>query len=326
MATASARTPASPSARPQTVAEVLARGRVRGSVRLLGPAFVAAVAYVDPGNFATNVAGGARYGYLLLWVIVAANATAMLVQYLSSKLGLVTGLSLPEACRARYPAPIRWLLWAQAELVAIATDVAEFLGAAIAIHLLTGASPLVGGLVTAVVAVALLGLRSRGFRAFEVAIAAFLLVVVLTFGALAVTVRVDAGAMAAGLVPRLADDRSVLLAIGILGATVMPHVVYLHSALVTGRVRPADAVELRSLLRFTRLDVMLAMCIAGAANAAMLLVAAATFHGAGAGPVETLDEAHAAVAALIGPAAALGFAIALLASGISSSSVGTMAG
>jgi manganese transport protein len=311
---------------PETVAQALARGRIRGPLRLLGPGFVAAIAYVDPGNFATNIAGGARYGYLLLWVIVAANLMAVLVQYLSSKVGLVTGRSLPELCRDRYAAPVRWGLWLQAELVAIATDLAEFIGAAIAFHLLFGWPLIVGGVVTAIVALLILGLQQRGFRGFEVAIAAFMAVIMAGFAVSLLLVEVELPVAAAGLVPRFADPDSVLIAVGILGATVMPHVVYLHSALVTDRIRASDHSEMRTLLRFARLDVSLAMLTAGAVNVAMLVIAAAAFHGWPGGAVATLDGAYRATGSILGGAAALGFAVALLASGLSSSSVGTMAG
>jgi manganese transport protein len=310
---------------PETVGQVRARGRLRGPLRLVGPAFVAAIAYVDPGNFATNISGGARYGYLLLWVIVAANLMAVLVQYLSSKAGLVTGRSLPELCR-RYPPPVRWLLWVQAELVAMATDLAEVVGAAIAFRLLFGWPPLVAGLVTAVAVVVLLGVQQRGFRGFELAIAGFMVVIVAGFALGLALAHIDAGALIAGMRPRFTDADSVLIGVGIVGATVMPHVVYLHSALVTNRVRATDAADLRTLLAFTRLDVTLAMLTAGAVNVAMLVVSAAALHGGLAGPVGTLDEAYAATAATLGGAAALGLAVALLASGLSSSSVGTMAG
>lgn len=310
----------------ETVADVRARGRLRGPLRLLGPGFVAAIAYVDPGNFATNISGGARFGYLLLWVIVAANLMALIVQYLSSKAGLVTGRSLPELCRERYPAPIRWGLWIQAEIVAIATDLAEFIGASIAFSLLFGWPPLVGGLVTAVLALALLGLQRRGFRGFELAITAFLFVIVGGFGVSLALVTVVPADLVAGLVPRFAGPDSALIAVGILGATVMPHVVYLHSALTADRIHARDAAELRHLIRFTRVDVLLAMLTAGAVNLAMLVSAAAALHGPGQEPVETLAGAHAAIATSIGPVAAASFAIALLASGLSSSSVGTMAG
>jgi manganese transport protein len=310
----------------ESVSDVRARGRVRGSLRLLGPGFVAAIAYVDPGNFATNISGGARFGYLLLWVILTANLMAVVVQYLSSKAGLVTGRSLPELCRDRYPTPLRWFLWIQAEIVAIATDLAEFIGASIAFSLLFGWPPIVSGLVTAVLAVSLLSLQRRGFRPFELAIAAFLFVIVGGFGVSLALVHIVPADLLAGLVPRFEGTESALIAVGILGATVMPHVVYLHSALTSNRIQAITPDDVRHLIRHTRLDVVLAMLIAGAVNLSMLVSAAAALHGVSATPVETLAGAHAAIGTSIGGAAALAFAIALLASGLSSSSVGTMAG
>lgn len=309
----------------ETVTAVRARGPVRGALRFLGPGFVAAIAYVDPGNFATNISGGARFGYLLLWVIVAANLMAVVVQYLSSKVGIVTGKSLPELCRDRYPRGTRWFLWVQAEVVAIATDLAEFIGAAIALSLLFGWPPLVGGLVTAVIAIALLQLQRRGFRGFELAITGFLFVIVGGFGVSLALVTIVPADLLAGLQPRFEGPDSALIAVGILGATVMPHVVYLHSALTSVRIRATSPDEIRHLIRFTRVDVVLAMVTAGAVNAAMLISAAAALHGSST-PVETLAEAHTAIGLTLGSFAALAFAIALLASGLSSSSVGTMAG
>jgi manganese transport protein len=310
----------------ESVSDVKARGRVRGSLRLLGPGFVAAIAYVDPGNFATNISGGAQFGYLLLWVILSANLMAVVVQYLSSKAGLVTGRSLPELCRDRYPRALRWFLWIQAEIVAIATDLAEFIGAAIAFSLLFGWPPLLSGVVTAVLALTLLSLQRRGFRPFELAIAAFLFVIVGGFGVSLALVHIVPADLLAGLVPRFAGTESALIAVGILGATVMPHVVYLHSALTSNRIQAATPDDVRHLIRHTRLDVVLAMLIAGAVNMSMLISAAAALHGLSGEPVETLAGAHAAIGTSIGGAAALAFAIALLASGLSSSSVGTMAG
>src|ERR687890_715731 len=207
-----------------------------GRPALLGPAFVAAVAYIDPGNFATNIAGGARYGFLLVWVIIAANLMAMLVQYLSAKVGIATGLNLPELCRAHLPRPATWGLWVQAEIIAIATDLAEFVGAAIALNLLFGVPPLVAGLMTAAVAFAILGLQSKGYRRFELAIAGFLGIVCLGFLYDLTFTGVDSGEFASGLIPGFQGTDSVLLAVGILGATVMPHVVYLHSALTSNRI------------------------------------------------------------------------------------------
>ena len=305
---------------------VRARGRVRGRVALLGPAFVAAVAYIDPGNFATNIAGGASYGYLLVWVIVAANLMAMLVQYLSAKTGIATGRNLPELCRDRFPRPVTWGLWVQAEAIAIATDLAEFVGAAIALNLLFGVPPFAAGLITAVVAFAILGLQAKGYRRFELAIAAFLGIVCLGFLYDLSFTGVDAEGFAGGLIPGFEGTDSVLLAVGILGATVMPHVVYLHSALTSARIPTEGAAEKRELLRFQRVDVLFAMGIAGVINMTMLVVAAELFHDSGRTGVDTIEGAHAGIEALIGGGAALAFAVALLASGLSSSSVGTFAG
>jgi manganese transport protein len=302
------------------------RGRMRGTVALLGPAFVAAVAYIDPGNFATNIAGGAKYGYLLLWVIVAANLMAMLVQYLSAKTGIATGQSLPELCRATFPRPVTWGLWVQAELIAVATDLAEFVGAAIALNLLFGVPGFVAGLMTAAVAFAVLGLQSRGHRSFELAIAGFLGIVLLGFAYDLADVGLDASAAAGGLVPHFSGSDSILLAVGILGATVMPHVVYLHSALTATRFAAPDPARRRALLRFQRLDVVIAMGIAGIINMTMLIVAARLFHGSGRTGVDSIHGAHAGMEHLLGGGAALAFAVALLASGLSSSSVGTFAG
>src|SRR5689334_6983027 len=221
------------------------KGRVKGVVAMLGPAFVAAVAYIDPGNFATNIAGGAKYGYMLVWVIVAANLMAMLVQYLSAKTGIATGRNLPELCRAHFKKPVTLGLWLQAEAIAIATDLAEFIGAAIALNLLFGVPPFIAGLMTAVVAFAILELQTRGHRKFELAIAGFLMIVFFGFMYDLSQVGVDPGDFAGGLIPSFDGTDSVLLAVGILGATVMPHVVYLHSALTSRRIRPESTEEKR---------------------------------------------------------------------------------
>ena len=303
-----------------------ARGRLRGTLALLGPAFVAAVAYVDPGNFATNISGGAQFGYLLVWVIVTANLFAMVVQYLSAKTGIATGRNLPELCREHFPRPATWGLWVQAELVAIATDIAEFVGAAIALNLLFGIDPLTSGFITAAVAFAILAMQTRGYRRFELVITGLLGVVFGGFVVDLLQVDDDPGGVAAGLVPRFDGTESVLLAVGILGATVMPHVVYLHSALTQRRVPAADDAERREILRFQRIDVVVAMGLAGFINVTMLVVAAALFHESGRTDVESIEGAHAGFEALLGGGAALAFGIALLASGLSSSSVGTYAG
>jgi manganese transport protein len=290
-----------------------------------GPAFVAAVAYVDPGNFATNISGGAKYGFLLVWVIVMANLMAMLVQYLSAKIGIATGRNLAELCREHFPTPVRWGLWAQAEIVAIATDLAEFVGAAIALHLLFGVPPLAAGLITAVVAFGILGLQQRGHRHFELAIAALLGIILLGFLYDLTHVSVQPGAIAGGLIPGFAGVDSVMLAVGIIGATVMPHVVYLHSALTQGRIRAESVEERRELLRGGRTDVIVALSVAGVINLSMLVIAASLFHSRGM-EIESIEAAHAGLGSLIGGGAALAFAVALLASGLSSSSVGTYSG
>ena len=293
---------------------------------LLGPAFVAAIAYVDPGNFATNFAAGSGYGYLLLWVIVAANLTAMLIQTLSAKLGLATGRNLPEACRDTFPRPVSIGLWGQAEIVAIATDLAEVIGGAVALNLLFGLPLPLGGAVTGLVAFGLLALQQRGHRPFERAVTGLFAVIVFGFLLTLLRAPVEAGPLAAGLVPRFAGPESLLLATGILGATVMPHVIYLHSALTCRRDPAHTPGQRRRLLSAHRRGVLVAMGLAGLVNAAMLVVAAALFHGSDIPGTDTLEGVHAGLArALDAPAAAL-FALALLASGFASSGVGTYAG
>ena len=302
------------------------RGRVRAALPFFGPAFVAAIAYVDPGNFATNIAGGAKFGYLLLWVIVAANLMAMLIQLLSAKVGIATGRSLPELCRELFPRSVSVGLWIQAELIAMATDLAEFVGAAIALNLLFGMPLLPAGIVTAVVAFALLGLQSRGYRRFEIVIAGMLGVILVGFLVDTLLIDHDAAGIAGGLIPGFAGTDSLLLATGILGATVMPHVIYLHSALTQRRMPARDDAERRRIFSFQRVDVVIAMGVAGVINMSMLVIAASLFHGSGAAGVDTIEGAHTAFGNLVGPGAALAFALALLASGFAASSVGTYAG
>ncbi len=304
----------------------LQRARLRGPLALLGPAFVAAIAYVDPGNFATNFSAGAELGYRLAWVIVLANLMAMLIQSLSGKVGLATGRSLPELCREHFPRRVSRVLWVQAELVAMATDLAEVIGGAIALNLLFGLPLLTGGVITALVAFGLLGLQGRGYRPFELAIAGLLAVIALGFVFNAAVAGVDGAQLAEGFVPSFDGVDSVLLATGILGATVMPHVIYLHSALTQDRIRPVDDDERRALLRSQRVDVVIAMGIAGLVNLAMLVLAAKLFFGRDLVGIDTLEGAHAALQDIAGRPAALAFAIALLASGFASSGVGTFAG
>ncbi|MCW2756539.1 MAG: divalent metal cation transporter [Nocardioidaceae bacterium] len=298
---------------------------VRGPLPLLGPAFVAAIAYIDPGNFATNITAGSRFGYLLVWVVVVSNLMAMLIQYLSAKAGIATGKSLPELCRDNFPRTLTKGLWVQAELVAIATDLAEVLGGAIALQLLFDLPLLAGGVITAVIAFGLLGLQSRGARPFEVAITGMLLVVLVGFLYSLVAGGVDVGAATGGLTPRFAGSDTVLLATGMLGATVMPHVIYLHGALTQGRYKRTTEAERVGLMRSQRVDVVAAMTLAGVINLAMLVVAAQVLsHGSQ--PVDTIEEAHAGLASALGPTAALLFALALLASGFAASGVGTLSG
>jgi manganese transport protein len=311
---------------PASLHELRKRGRVRGALPLLGPAFVAAVAYIDPGNFATNIQGGARYGYLLLWVVLAANLMAMLIQTLSAKIGIATGKNLPEVCRESFSRPVTWSLWIQAELIAMATDMAEFIGAAIALNLLFGVPLFVAGLMTGVVAFGILGLQARGYRRFELVIAGLFGVVLLGFLYQAFEVGPDAKEAAKGFVPHFSGNDSVLLAVGIIGATVMPHVIYLHSALTQRRIVVKTDDERRRLMRFQRLDVGIAMTVAGVVNICMLMVAAALFHKTGHTSVDSIDGAYKGFQNLVGNGTAVAFGLALLASGFASSSVGTYAG
>ena len=311
---------------PSRLQELSTRGPLRRVLPMLGPAFVAAIAYVDPGNFATNIAGGAAHGYVLLWVILLANLIGMLIQNLSAKVGIATGRNLPELCREHLPRPASWGLWIQAELIAMATDLAEFVGAALALNLLFGVPLFWAGLMTGVVAFGILGLQQRGHRRFEIAIVGLMGIILLGFLYNVLHIHANAGDVARGLIPRFDGSDSVLLAVGILGATVMPHVIYLHSALTQDRIRPKDAGEKRTLLRFQRIDVTVAMGLAGLANMTMLVIAAAVFHGSGLTGVDTIEGAHAHFRSQLGTGAALAFALALLASGFASSSVGTYAG
>lgn len=293
---------------------------------LLGPAFVAAIAYVDPGNVAANVSAGTQFGYLLLWVIVAANVAAGLVQYLSAKLGLVTGRSLPSAIGKGMGRPLRLTFWAQAEIVAMATDVAEVIGGAIALRILFGLPLPLGGIITGVISLLLLSIKDRrGQLLFERIITGLLLIIAVGFAASFFVATPPPGAVVGGLLPRFHGTESVLLAAAILGATVMPHAVYLHSGLVLDRHgHPEPGPDRRWLLRVTRLDVVLAMAVAGTVNAAMLLVAAINLQGRG--ETGSIDGAYAAIHSTLGAAIAVLFAIGLLASGLASSSVGAYAG
>ncbi len=261
------------------------RGERRGSFRILpflGPAFVACVAYIDPGNFATNIAGGSKFGYTLVWVIVAANLMAMLIQTLSAKLGIATGHNLPEVCREQFSRRTSFALWIQAELIAMATDLAEFLGAALGFHLLLGIALFPAAILTAIAAFLILGLQRFGFRPFEAVIAAIVGMIGVCYLGELFYAKPPLGTVAKhAFVPQFAGSESVLLAVGILGATVMPHVIYLHSALLQDRVLPKSEEQARRLFRFTRIDVVIAMTIAGLINIAMLVVAASTFFNIG---------------------------------------------
>jgi len=302
------------------------RGRFSQWLLFMGPAFIASVAYVDPGNFATNIQAGAKYGYLLLWVVFASNLMAMLIQALSAKLGIATGHNLAELCRLHYPLPVVWALWLLMEGVAIATDLAEFIGAAVGLHLLVGLSLPVAALIAAAATFLLLALDRFGFRPFEAVITVLVGIVAGCYLIETFLGRPDWSTAAAQLLrPRFTDRESVLLGAGILGATVMPHVIFLHSALMQGRVVVRDPALQKRLFRFELADVIIAMSVAGLVNAGMLIMAA-TFHGAGQTGVATLEQAHRTLEPLLGPAAGWVFAVSLLASGLSSSSVGTLAG
>ena len=315
----------------RAAAEVLAgksrKGRLGRLLPFFGPAFIASVAYIDPGNFATNIQGGAEFGYTLLWVVVASNLTAMLVQALSAKLGIATGRNLAELCRERYPRPVVLSMWFLMELVAMATDLAEFLGAAIGFNLLFGIPLWAAGLLTAVTTVLILGLERHGFRPLEAVISVLVGVV---SGCYVIETILDrphwSQLLPHAIVPGFAGTESVLLATGILGATVMPHVVFLHSALTQNRIVVRDPAQIKRLFRFELADVAVAMTVAGLVNGAMLIMAAATFYTKGLTSIATIEEAHRTLAPLLGSAASVVFAVSLLASGLSSSTVGTMSG
>jgi manganese transport protein len=297
------------------------RVRLRTALAMTGPAFVAAVAYIDPGNVATNTTAGATYGYLLLWVLVLANVMAMLIQYLSAKLGIATGLNLPELCRREYRRPVRLGLWMQAELVVIMTDLAEIVGGAVALNLLFGLPLVVGGLVTGAGLLVILALRVRGREVFPAVTIGLLTVVFLAFSYQAARLPVAREGFVDGLVPRFGDQASVLLAAGIVGATVMPHAIYLHSALTQGLPGPEEWRSRFRALRVTRFDVVVAMTLAGIVNIAIMVAGTALPVAA-----ETLEDAHASYSALSGQSIGIVFGIGLLASGLASSCVGVYTG
>jgi manganese transport protein len=304
------------------------RRGVRAVLPFLGPAFIAAVAYIDPGNFATNMAGGSEFGYTLLWVVLAANLMAMLVQSMSAKLGIATGRSLPEVCRDRLPFRVVVLLWLQAEAVAMATDLAEFVGAALGLHLVFGLSMWVSAMLTGLAAFTILGLQVWGFRRLEAAITGLVAVIVLAFGLEVLKSSPSASGVTRGLfVPQFDGNGSALLAVSIIGATVMPHVIYLHSSLTQNRIVGANASARRKIFRFEIVDIMIAMGIAGVINLAMLATAAAVFHAHGmSGAGNDLGQVFGGLNDYLGAHSGQVFGLALLASGIASSCVGTMSG
>jgi manganese transport protein len=303
------------------------KGLIARILPFLGPAFIACVAYIDPGNFATNIQGGAKFGYMLLWVIVASNLMAMLIQTLSAKLGIASGRNLAEMCREQYSRPVVIGMWVLMELVAMATDLAEFLGAALGFNLLFHIPLLAAALLTAVTTFIILGLERRGFRPLEAVITALVGVIALCYIIETILDRPDMSQVAYhAFVPQFSGLESVLLATGILGATVMPHVIFLHSALTQNRIPTKNDGELKKLFRFQLLDVTIAMGLAGLVNGAMLIMASSTFHAQGLANIGTIEEAYRTLTPLLGSSASIVFAISLLASGLSSSAVGTMAG
>jgi manganese transport protein len=303
------------------------RGDRRSIWPFLGPAFIACVAYIDPGNFATNIAGGAKFGFTLVWVIVASNLMAMLIQTLSAKLGIATGRNLPEVCREQFSRRTSIGLWLQAEVIAMATDLAEFLGAALGLKLLLGIPLFPAAVLTGVITFLILGLQRFGFRPLEAVITAFVAVIGVCYLGELWLAHPPLGTVAKhAVVPDFQGNESVLLAVGILGATVMPHVIYLHSALTQHRIVPRNDDEARTLYKYTRIDVLIAMAIAGLINMSMLVVAATVFFGSGLTDIESLDGAHRTLEPILGGASSVLFALALTASGLSSSTVGTMSG
>jgi manganese transport protein len=310
----------------RTVDEALHRTRFR-ILPFLGPAFIACVAYIDPGNFATNIAGGSKFGYRLVWVIVAANLLAMLIQTLSAKLGIATQRNLPEVCREHLPRRASFLLWLQAEAIAMATDLAEFLGAAVGLHLLTGIGLFPAAVIAGIGAFAILGLQRYGFRPLEAVIAALVGVIGACYLAELTFAHPEWDqVLKHAVTPQFGSGEAVLLSVGILGATVMPHVIYLHSALTQDRIVAQSDEDAKTLLRYTRIDVVIAMSIAGLINVAMLVMAASTFFRSGLHNVDSLEGAHRTLQPIVGGASSALFALALIASGFSSSAVGTLSG
>ncbi len=300
--------------------------RPRAYLAFLGPAVVASIAYTDPGNFATNIQAGAQYGYGLLWVVLMANLVAMLFQALSAKLGIVTGRNLAEMCRDRFPKPVAYAMWVVSEIAAMATDLAEFLGGAIGLSLLFGLPLLWGMIVVAIVISGILAFERRGFRPIELIVGAFVATIALCYLAELVIAPIDwATAAKLAVTPRIEDQRALMLAVGIIGATVMPHAVFLHSSLTQFRTPPRDAVERRKLVRISNIEVVAALSVAGIVNMAMVMMAASAFH-AGHSDVAEIETAFHTLTPLLGAFAATAFLVSLLASGVASSVVGTMAG
>lgn len=312
-----------------TSAQAVLRGDVKGLKRILpflGPAFIAGVAYIDPGNFATNITAGSKYGYMLLWVIAFSNLMAVLIQSLSAKLGIATGKNLPEVAHDRFSKPVSIFLWIQSELVIIATDLAEFIGAALGLYLIFGLPLLPAALITAVGSFAILELQRRGYRSFEAVIAALVMIVVLAFALQTFLAKPEWAKVLGGLVtPKFDGIQSIVLAAGILGATVMPHAIYLHSSLTQNRIVGKNELEKRKIFKFELIDIIIAMVIAGAINMSMLVIASSVFYKHGL-VVEDLDVAFREFYTHIGPAAAISFGLGLLIAGLSSSSVGTLSG
>ncbi|MGE7647537.1 Nramp family divalent metal transporter [Peribacillus frigoritolerans] len=311
------------------MSDVLHQSSSRGMKKLLpylGPAFIAAVAYIDPGNYATNITAGSKYGYTLLWVIFASNLMAVLIQSLSAKLGIATGKNLPELCREKFSKKTSFLLWIQAEAVIMATDLAEFIGAALGIYLLFDLPLITSAIIAAIGSFAILEIQRRGYRTFEALITVMIFVVVIAFGAQVFYAKPDTSAVVLGLfTPKFEGVDSILLSAGMLGATVMPHAIYLHSSLTQRRIVGVNDMERKRIYRFELIDIVIAMLIAGAINAAMVIVSAALFHKNGA-LVEDLDVAYQQFGAMLGPSVAMFFGIGLLFAGLSSSSVGVMTG
>jgi manganese transport protein len=298
----------------------------RSPLLFAGPAVMASIAYMDPGNFATNIGAGARYGYALLWVVLLANVTAMLFQALSAKLGIVTGRNLAELCREHFPTPVVWALWIISEVAAMATDLAEFLGAAIGLSLLLHIPLMAGMVMTAILTYGILMTESRGFRPMEIIIGSLVVAIVLCYLAEMFIAPIDWRAAGHGLaVPELPDAGALTLAVGIVGATIMPHAIFLHSGLTQNRAPGRNDRERRLLVRFSNIEVLVALGVAGLVNMAMVIMAASAFH-AGHRDVAEIETAYKTLTPLLGPAAAGAFLTALLASGLSSSAVGTMAG